>query len=725
MSDSAAERFDDVGECVEAAMRRVGSRIVLAIPLGMGKPNAFVNELYRRVARDPAIDLTIVTALSLNRPAGRTDLDKRLIGPMAERIWGDYPDLEYLKAAREKRLPANIRVREFYFQAGAWLNVASAQQEYMSSNYSHVVRDVIDMGVNMLAQSISVRGIGPREQFSLSGNPDLSLDLLDYFERQTVQGNPVVTVGSVNRQLPFMLGDAALKSVRFQMILDHERYEHDPYCIPNAPIGDVEHALGLNAACLVRDGGTLQVGIGELGEAIVYALQLRHQRNDMFRHVLGMTGISDRFSAQIEQIGGLGTLDRGLFANTEMFVDGFLELYRSGILSRRVYPHTTLQRLLDDGVITEKPDVEMLVALSRAGLTLIGAHDFSALERCGLFAAGTTHDGKYTLISPAGKRLEADLMDETLRGHIAAECLSRRLDGGHVLHGGFILGPRAFYSALRNLPEADRVAFNMTSVRWTNELGGADHDLKVAQRRHGRFINTTMMVTGLGAAVSDALDSGQVVSGVGGQFNFVSQAHALPNAHSILLVRSTRTSGGKVSSNIVWNYGHITVPRHMRDVVVTEYGIASLRGRSDRDCVAALLAVTDSRFQSDLLAEAKKAGKIEASYEVPDIYRHNLPETISVALRPLRKEGFFSKFPFGCDYTAEELVLQKALVKVTAAGTPLSAAISTLLPSRVSPDDAVIRPYLERLGFQPPRDRMEKQLQQSIANAIAEVLDQS
>jgi acyl-CoA hydrolase len=725
MSDSAAERFDDVGECVEAAMRRVGSRIVLAIPLGMGKPNAFVNELYRRVARDPAIDLTIVTALSLNRPAGRTDLDKRLIGPMAERIWGDYPDLEYLKAAREKRLPANIRVREFYFQAGAWLNVASAQQEYMSSNYSHVVRDVIDMGVNMLAQSISVRGIGPREQFSLSGNPDLSLDLLDYFERQTVQGNPVVTVGSVNRQLPFMLGDAALKSVRFQMILDHERYEHDPYCIPNAPIGDVEHALGLNAACLVRDGGTLQVGIGELGEAIVYALQLRHQRNDMFRHVLGMTGISDRFSAQIEQIGGLGTLDRGLFANTEMFVDGFLELYRSGILSRRVYPHTTLQRLLDDGVITEKPDVEMLVALSRAGLTLIGAHDFSALERCGLFAAGTTHDGKYTLISPAGKRLEADLMDETLRGHIAAECLSRRLDGGHVLHGGFILGPRAFYSALRNLPEADRVAFNMTSVRWTNELGGADHDLKVAQRRHGRFINTTMMVTGLGAAVSDALDSGQVVSGVGGQFNFVSQAHALPNAHSILLVRSTRTSGGKVSSNIVWNYGHVTVPRHMRDVVVTEYGIASLRGRSDRDCVAALLAVTDSRFQSDLLAEAKKAGKIEASYEVPDIYRHNLPETISVALRPLRKEGFFSKFPFGCDYTAEELVLQKALVKVTAAGTPLSAAISTLLPSRVSPDDAVIRPYLERLGFQPPRDRMEKQLQQSIANAIAEVLDQS
>ena len=725
MTDMMGERFDDVGECVEAAMRRVGQRIVLAIPLGMGKPIAFVNELYRRVARDPSADLTILTALSLNRPAGKTDLDKRLVGPMAERIWGDYPDLEYLKAAREKRLPPNIRIREFFVQAGVWLNVESTQQEYLSSNYSHVVRDAIAMGVNMLAQSVSARGLGQRDQLSLSGNPDLTLDLLDYFESQAAKGAAVVTVGSINRRMPFMLGGAALDRPRFNMLLDHERYEHDPFCIPNAPIGDVEHALGLNAASLVRDGGTLQLGIGELGEAIVYALQLRQQRNDVFRHVLGMTGVADRFANLISDIGGFGTLDRGLFANTEMFVDGFLELYRSGILSRRVYPHAALQRLLDDSVITEKPTVETLVALSRAGIPLIDSREFAALERCGLFAAGTTHDGKYTLITPAGSRIEADLTDEATRARIATECLSRRLDGGHVLHGGFMLGPRAFYSALRNLPEADRVAFNMTSVRWTNEPGGPDHELKVAQRRHARFINTTMMVTGLGAAVSDALESGQVVSGVGGQFNFVSQAHALPDARSILLVRSTRTSSGKVSSNIVWNYGHTTVPRHMRDIVVTEYGIAVLRGLTDRDCVAALLAVTDSRFQEDLLNDAKRAGKIEASYQIPEAHRRNLPATISRALNPLRKEGFFSTFPFGCDYTAEELVLQKALAKVSASGAPLASALSKLLPSRTSPDDPVIRRYLERLGFDTPKDRQEKALQQAIATAVAEVLNAS
>ena len=46
-----------------------------------------------------------------------------------------------------------------------------------------------------------------------------------------------------------------------------------------------------------------------------------------------------------------------------------------------------------------------------------------------------------------------------------------------------------------------------------------------------------------------------------------------PDGHSILMMRSTRTdSRGKVKSNIVDHYGHITIPRHLRDILVTEYG---------------------------------------------------------------------------------------------------------------------------------------------------------
>src|SRR2546430_13649914 len=85
----------------------------------------------------------------------------------------------------------------------------------------------------------------------------------------------------------------------------------------------------------------------------------------------------------------------------------------------------------------------------------------------------------------------------------------------------------------------------MRGVGFVNQLYGADQELRILQRGAARCINTTMMVTLLGAAVSDALESGRVVSGVGGQYNFVAMAHALPGARSILCVRATRTRDRK------------------------------------------------------------------------------------------------------------------------------------------------------------------------------------
>ena len=263
----------------------------------------------------------------------------------------------------------------------------------------------------------------------------------------------------------------------------------------------------------------------------------------------------------------------------------------------------------------------------------------------------------------------------------------------------------------------------MTRISFTNDLLGTDYALKVAQRRHARFINTTMMVTGLGAGVSDALASGQVVSGVGGQYNFVAMAHSLPEAHSILLVRATRTRDGRTTSNVVWNYGHTTIPRHLRDVVVTEYGVAMLRGRTDRDCVAALLAITDSRFQPALLAEAQRAGKIERNYRIPDAQRQNLPAAVAAALGPLRAEGLFSEFPFGTDFTAEEIVLARALERLKARSGTFAGRVAALAGAAFAPvGDEAIRPYLERLGLGSPATLTEKLYARLVAAGVAEAL---
>ena len=75
-----------------------------------------------------------------------------------------------------------------------------------------------------------------------------------------------------------MTGHAMIAPERFDWLVEHERYDYELFCPPNPPIGTVDHAIGMHVSALVRDGGTLQVGIGELGDALVYALLLRHQQ---------------------------------------------------------------------------------------------------------------------------------------------------------------------------------------------------------------------------------------------------------------------------------------------------------------------------------------------------------------------------------------------------------------------------------------------------------------
>jgi hypothetical protein len=251
----------------------------------------------------------------------------------------------------------------------------------------------------------------------------------------------------------------------------------------------------------------------------------------------------------------------------------------------------------------------------------------------------------------------------------------------------------------------------MTAVSFVNELYG-DEAAKRRARVKARFVNNAMMATLLGAVVSDGLDNGQVVSGVGGQYNFVAQSFALEGARSIIMLRATRAARRRITSNIRWNYGHTTIPRHLRDVVVTEYGVADLRGKTDRDVIAAMLAVTDSRFQNELLRRAKDAGKIERGFELPAHCRDNTPERIVRALAPAREEGLLPTFPFGSDFTAVEERLIPALELLRTAALPrLAGLFARGLFSAAPAKEA--KACLARMGLERPsrlRERAEAAL---------------
>jgi acyl-CoA hydrolase len=700
--------FDDVAECVESTLGRVGPHIVLALPLGIGKPNPLANEFYRRARRDPALTLKIFTALSLRAPQWQGELERRFLEPLTARLFGGCVPLDYVTDLHGAGVPDNVQIVEFFLDPGALLNVSHSQRNYVSTNYTHVARDVAAQGVNVIAQLVAKRSVEGRTEYSLGSNPDVTVDLLEHLAPQRRLGRDVVVIGEVNRQMPFMYGPAAVSADTFDSLIEHPRYDYDLFAPPNQRLGTVEYAIGLYSARLIRDGGTLQIGIGELGDAVVYGLQLRQQQNAEFREILQGLKAKERFGESLDLIGGASPFEAGLYACTEMFVDGFLDLYRSGVLRRRVYDDARIQRMLNEGAISERIDERFLAALAEAGFVgEVTADEFALLQNLGVFRRDCRYaDGR--IENAEGQSAAAIFNTAHARRELLELCTGRTLSGGVLLHGGFFLGPRGFYAALRDLPDSERRQFSMCGVSFVNQLDGADQALKIAQRAHGRFINSSMMVTLLGAAVSDGLADGRVVSGVGGQYNFVAMAHALHDARSILTLRSTRDKNSTVTSNILWSYGNTTIPRHLRDIVVTEYGVADLRGLSDQDVIAAMLNIADSRFQDGLKRQAQAAGKLRHDYQIPDMHRNNTPRALEERFILARARGLFSEFPFGSDFTGEEIVLAKALTRLKERTTGGWPRVKTLLGAVIYRGiPPTIKPYLERMSLSAPQTRQE------------------
>jgi acyl-CoA hydrolase len=590
---SAPPSFANADDVADAIIAKAGKRIVLGLPLGLGKANHIVNALFARAVADPSIRLKIFTALTLEAPQARRDLERRFIEPLNARLFAGYPALDYAAAVRSGTLPANIEVNEFFFLAGRWLGVPLAQQHYISANYTHALRYLLELGVNVIAQLVARRD----GRFSLSCNPDLTCDLLA--ARRDGRAN-FVFAGEVNNNLPFMPGDAEVAAGAFDLLLEGPGSDFPLFAPPREPIPLADYAVALHAARTVVDGGTLQIGIGSLGDAVAKALVLRHTAGDEYRALLAR--LPGAHTAP--HLHETGAFARGLYGCTELFVEGLLDLHEAGILTREV--------------------------------------------------------------------------------------------DGALLHAAFFLGSRTFYRKLREMPEAQAARFRMTAVSYVNELYG-DEATKRRARVNARFINDAMMATLLGGVVSDGLGNGEIVSGVGGQYNFVAQAFALDDARAILALRASRAGKRGATSNILWNYPHVTIPRHLRDIVITEYGIADLRGKSDRDVIAAMLAIADSRFQDELLRRAKDAGKIERGFALPSAACDNTPEAIARALEPSRDRGLLPSFPFGTDFTATEERLLGALQMLKTASPARLAA--TVLRGLGSPANQAC---LARMGLDRP-----------------------
>jgi len=583
----AKPRYSDTDACAHDLADALGPDLRIAAPLGLGKPHGLLNALYRLTAGDPTRSMRLYTALSLTRPQPKAGLQRRFLQPFLDRHFGaDAVDPQYALDEARDALPPNVVVHEFYLQSGALLHSGSAQRNYISQNYTHVARDLALQDVNLLVQLVARRETAEGVRYSLSCNPDLTLDFLR--QLQLAGARRPLCVAVVHPDLPWLGGDAEVPADYFDVELQPESSPR-LFALPRLPIDLAEYAIGLHASSLVRDGGCLQIGIGALSDALVKALLLRQQQNTAWRCMLVALDPAGSTHAQAGALGGLAPLGTGLYGASEMVMDGFMHLQRGGILKRRSWDN---------------------LALERASLS-------------GRLNPGTP--------------------------------------GGHYLRGAFFLGSRDLYEWLAATEASDPDAIDMCAVSNVNQLYGDQQALATLQRRDARFFNTCMMATLLGAAVSDTLEDGAVVSGVGGQYNFVAMAHELPGARSVLLLRATRRHRGGIESTIRWSYGQTTIPRHLRDIVVTEYGVADLRGKSDSECIEAMLSICDARFLDALCAEAKSRGKLAADFAIPDAWRRHQPDALHESLMPFRRKGQLPVFPFGSDFDEVEQRLLPAL----------------------------------------------------------------
>ena len=552
--------LDSLDEAVDFILRQAPQTLRMGAPLGIGKPHRLINALYARLEQDPSRPWFLYTALSLDPPQAKPGLEARFLGPFATRHFGeDFPRLAYVQAMKRDALPAHIEIEEFYMQSGALLGSSQAQRHYASLNYTHVARALGERGLNVIVQKVAREPGGRR--LSLSCNNDLTQDAVEAVQAHGLP-RPLL-VAEVDPQLPWLGGTAAVDEDYFDAVVTPPGPYPMLFGLPRQPVSDAEYAIGLYASALVRDGGTLQIGIGALADALCHALVLRHTDNAAYREVLAALDPElERHPAVIES-GGLGSFEIGLYGCSEMINEGFKRLVETGVMRRKVVDDELLMRRVADG---------------------------------------------------------------------------------------------------------------------TANLG--DHAR--LQRRDARFFNSAMMITALGAAVSDGLEDGRVVSGVGGQYNFVAMAHALEDARSVLMFRALRDADGKPQSNVRWNYGHTTIPRHLRDLCISEYGIADLRGRNDEDCVIAMAGITDARFQAGLLEQAQRNRKLRRGFIAPPAWADNTPAHLTASLRRFRHDGTLPDYPLGSDFTEVEQRLVKALSWLKNQTTTPLAKVGTALRALVA-----------------------------------------
>ena len=164
----------------------------------------------------------------------------------------------------------------------------------------------------------------------------------------------------------------------------------------------------------------------------------------------------------------------------------------------------------------------------------------------------------------------------------------------------FALGTARLYEWMH-----DNGSVEMLPVDWVND------PRVIARERHFTSINATTEVDLLGQCASETI-AGRYWSSSGGQADFARGAMYADGGQAFIVLRSTTKDGASRIRTRLTDGSVVTTLKNTVDHVVTEFGVAELRGRSLADRARALIRIAHPDHRETLEHEARAAGLLHA-----------------------------------------------------------------------------------------------------------------
>jgi acyl-CoA hydrolase/GNAT superfamily N-acetyltransferase len=279
-----------------------------------------------------------------------------------------------------------------------------------------------------------------------------------------------------------------------------------------------------------------------------------------------------------------------------------------------VQVNAMMPRVQGDGFIHIK-DVDFIVSHDEPLLEYGGEADNEIARQIGKYVSRLVQDGDTiqvgygsipnAIVSSLDQKNQLGIHTELLGDGIVnlikkgvVDNTQKSIDRGKTV-AAFCMGKKETYEFIHDNPTVE-----LRTIDYTN------NPMVIAQHPNMVAINSALEIDLTGQATAESIGKA-IYSGIGGQADFMRGAALARNGKTILVLPST-TKGDRVSRIVPFLKEGVGITLHRGDVryVVTEYGIAYLKGKSLRERAMELIAIAHPKFRQWLIDEAKTANLI-------------------------------------------------------------------------------------------------------------------